>query len=329
MSWAGPKIANTQGIAPHHRIFIMIPKGVFMSFRFYSRALALTAVALAATACNDHNNGPGTTTINPVATGDTIGYTSAGKVISFDRTIGTTDKPLTSSLQVSGLATGENVVGMDYRPSNSMLYMVSDKGNLYTLNPGTGQVTLVKALVAAAMTPTTTCTPAVTAFTALSGTEFGVDVNPVVDRLRVVSDTGQNLRINMDTGEVITDCKISMSGGTPAPTAVAYTNTVAGTTATATALYYVDANTDMLYTVDTTNSGTANTGVVKAVGPLGVDVGAVNGFDIDGKNNNKAYAGFTVGGVVGFYTIDLTSGAATQLAKFSDPNGIRGLALKP
>ena len=34
---------------------------------------------------------------------------------------------------------------------------------------------------------------------------FGVDFNPVPDRLRVVSNTGQNLRINVDTGATTTD----------------------------------------------------------------------------------------------------------------------------
>lgn len=296
-----------------------------MSHHLIRRAAGLAVIALLA-GCNDDQLGAGT--LQPVATGDTIALTSAGRVISFNRTVGT-DTKASSNLPLTGLASGETLVGMDYRPSNSKLYAVSDKGNLYTLDPSLGQVTLLGALKAAATNPATTCTPAVTAFTALSGTEFGVDVNPVVDRLRVVSDNGQNLRINMDTQEVIVDCKISISGGTPAPTAVAYTNSAAGTTPTSTQLFYVDAKTDMLYTVDTANNGTANTGVIKAVGALGADVGAVNGFDIDGKNGNKAYAGFTVGGQVRLYTIDLTSGAATPTASFSDVTGIRGLALKP
>ena len=36
----------------------------------------------------------------------------------------------------------------------------------------------------------------------LDGTEFGVDFNPQVDRLRVVSNSGQNLRLHPDTGAV-------------------------------------------------------------------------------------------------------------------------------
>ena len=38
--------------------------------------------------------------------------------------------------------------------------------------------------------------------TLLSGTRFGVDFNPMVDRLRVVSDAEQNLRINPNNGAI-------------------------------------------------------------------------------------------------------------------------------
>ena len=39
-----------------------------------------------------------------------------------------------------------------------------------------------------------------------------MDFNPVPDRLRVVSDTGQSLRINVDTGAVITDTALNPAG---------------------------------------------------------------------------------------------------------------------
>jgi hypothetical protein len=49
------------------------------------------------------------------------------------------------------------------------------------------------------------------------GTRFGVDIKPVADRLRVVSDTGQNLRINLDTAQAISDG--ALNPGAPAVTA--------------------------------------------------------------------------------------------------------------
>lgn len=313
-----------------------------MSLR-HSLLAAAVATAFAAaslTGCTDDAlPDPNAEPTGPVATGDTVALTSSGRVVSFDRA---PSKNLISNLSLKGLASGETLVGIDTRPNNSTIYALSDKGNLYKLDPSTGRVTLVGALKASASAPTNaaTTTPpnpacptgtAAPAFTTLSGAEFGLDVNPAVDRLRVVSDSGQNLRINMDTFEVTADCTISAASGTaPKPSAVAYTNSVVGQTAaaTSTALFYVDAATDMLYNVDpgtATPANNANTGVIKAVGALGVNVTAVNGFDIAGTT---AYAVFTVAGVSGFYRVDLTTGAATALATFSQIGSLRGLALK-
>ncbi|MEK2481574.1 DUF4394 domain-containing protein, partial [Lactobacillus acidophilus] len=76
---------------------------------------------------------------------------------------------------------------------DGLLYAVGSSGRIYTINTSSGAAT-VKATLTADATDTTL------PFTALSGTEFGVDLNPVADRLRVVSNTGQNLRINVDNG---------------------------------------------------------------------------------------------------------------------------------
>jgi hypothetical protein len=34
---------------------------------------------------------------------------------------------------------------------------------------------------------------------------FPIDFNPVVDRIRIMSDAGQNLRVHPDTGAVVAD----------------------------------------------------------------------------------------------------------------------------
>ncbi len=60
---------------------------------------------------------------------------------------------------------------------------------MYTLDAATGAATAVGPVFA----------------TTLNGSVFGVDFNPVADRLRVVSDVGQNLRINPTTGVAIAD----------------------------------------------------------------------------------------------------------------------------
>ena len=79
---------------------------------------------------------------------------------------------------------------------------------------------------------------------AAAGTSFGVDFNPTVDRLRIVSDTGQNLRVNVDDGTATVDGTLNIPGATPVNpalgvTAAAYTNNDADPK-TATTLFDID-----------------------------------------------------------------------------------------
>jgi hypothetical protein len=188
---------------------------------------------------------------------------------------------------ITGMAAGENVLGMDMRPVNGQLYILGSTSRLYTVNASSG------AAVAVGAAPLTTL---------LSGTSFGFDFNPTVDRIRVVSNTGQNLRLNPNDGLVAAIDGL-LSPGTPSITGAAYTNSFAG--ATATVLFDIDTQTNHLYKQDPPNSGT-----LVDVGALGVTASASNGFDIGGTSGT-AYALLTVGGVTKVYTINLTTGAAT------------------
>ncbi|RYE24738.1 MAG: DUF4394 domain-containing protein, partial [Sphingobacteriaceae bacterium] len=138
--------------------------------------------------------------------------------------------------------------------------------------------------------------------TLLTGTSFGFDFNPTVDRIRVVSNTGQNLRLNPNDGTVAAvDGNISI--GTAFVTGAAYTNNFAG--ATTTVLYDIDAQAGVLYKQDPPNNGT-----LTVVGSLGVTGTADAGFDI-GSTSGTAYALITTGTSTKIYTINLTTGAAT------------------
>ena len=114
---------------------------------------------------------------------------------------------------------------------------------------------------------------------ALESPAFGFDFNPTVDRIRVGASTGQNLRLNPDTGAIGTnpdtgaptiDGKLTFADGdanvgvAPKVVGAAYTNSVAG--ATRTQLYVVDATTGSLAIQMPPNDGILNT-----VGSLGVD----------------------------------------------------------
>ena len=188
------------------------------------------------------------------------------------------------------LQPSETILGIDMRPATGQLYALGSTGRIYTINTISGNATMIGA-----------------AAIVLNGTDFGFDFNPLADRIRIVSNTGQNLRVNPNDGLLVA-IDTSLSPGTPNVTAAAYLNNYAGTTTTV--LYDIDSTTDMLYTQNPPNNGT-----LVGIGALGINVTASNGFDIGG-NSNLGYAILTVGGVNGFYTINTTTGAATLIASF-------------
>jgi hypothetical protein len=150
----------------------------------------------------------------------------------------------------------------------------------------------------------------------LSGASFGFDFNPTVDRIRCISNTGQNLRLHPETG-AIAAVDGALNPGTPSITASAYTNNFAG--ATTTILYNIDVNTDKLTKQDPPNNGTQ-----VEVGALGINVEASSGFDI-GSRSGTAYAALRVGSTSALYTINLTTGAATKVADL--PVNVKAFAL--
>lgn len=212
---------------------------------------------------------------------------------------------------IMGLQPGENILGIDFRPSNGQLYALGSTSRIYTLtvNAANTATYTATALVSGPFTP------------ALSGTNFGFDFNPVPDLIRIVSNTRQNLRISPVTGALNTaDTDLSIVSATI--TAAAYANNFAGTATTT--LYDIDTpvgSNAMLYTQNPPNSGTLN-----LVGSLGMEVESANGFDIGGASNT-AYALLRVGGTTRVYTINLTTGAATGGSSLQGNPTVRGMAV--
>ncbi len=236
-----------------------------------------------------------------------VGLTTTGNLVTFDSA---TPGTIATNVPVTGLQAGETLVGIDYRPSNGQLVGVGSTNRLYLLSPSSGAATQVG---------TTQFTPA------LSGSSFGLDFNPAVDKIRVVSNTGQNLRLDPTTGLVVgTDTNLTydaatydavVGGAAPAPQIVAeaYTkNADISTGKTVTTLYAIDSNTDLLSTQgaadgDTTvMNGSPNSGVLFPVGALGFDAGVISGFDIETATD----AAYVVTGNK-LYTLSLTTGAGT------------------
>lgn len=202
---------------------------------------------------------------------------------------------------ITGLQPGESVLGLDMRPATGQLYALGSTSRVYAINMSNGAATAMNA---------TPFTPA------LSGTNFGFDFNPTVDRIRVVSNTGQNLRLDPNTG-LVAAIDGNINPGTPAISGSAYTNNFGG--ATTTTLYALDATTDRLYMQNPPNAGT-----LVDVGPLGINITADNGFDIGGTTNT-AYALVTIATFSKVVSINLATGAVTPLADY--PSLTKGFAV--
>ena len=242
------------------------------------------------------------------------GLTSGGKKITtFELIDGTAEK----AVKLDGLMGDSRLVGIDYRVfgGDDSLYGVGDRGGIYEVDPVSGEVDRVAALTVA-----------------LEGTSFGVDFNPVANALRIISNTGQNLRqpfanIILDAPAAPTTVDGDLSiGATTANgvTGAAYTNNDANP-ATGTELYDIDTERDQLVLQAPPNSGT-----LVARGPLGASTSDVVGFDIYTEGTrNVSIAVLTVDGERGLYSINLMSGAATRIAGTNLTRGVSDIAITP
>ncbi|HYF14082.1 MAG TPA: DUF4394 domain-containing protein [Phycisphaerales bacterium] len=238
-----------------------------------------------------------------------IGATQQGTLVQFDSA---DPGNILSGVPITGLAQNEFIRGLDIRPATGQTFGLGSFGNLYTLNTANGTATLVGMI-----------TPSI------NGAAFGFDFNPVVDRLRVVSDTQQNLRINPASAAAIVDTPLAYAAGDPRfgidPNVVhaAYTNSFAG--ATSTTLYVIDTGEDILAIQNPANNGT-----LTSVGPLGADVNVIGGFDISGVTGT-AYLGVQAQAPnrTTFFTINLATGAATSLGEVGGGLTLTGMAVIP
>ncbi len=236
---------------------------------------------------------------------DVVALTTDGRLVCFNE-----HKPAKARLigMVNGLQGDTRVVGIDFRVQDGQLYGVGDTGGIYTLSTANATATLVNRLSVP-----------------LSGTTFGVDFNPAADRLRIVSDAGQNLRHNVNpNGVTLADGTLNYTAGTPASgiVAAAYTNndlSPATPATTGTTLFVLDATQDQVVLQSPPNAGS-----LMATGKLTVDVPSATGFDIysvlrDGITvANRALATAPAAdGSVELYSVDVLTGKAQPRGKLA------------
>ena len=243
------------------------------------------------------------------------GLTTTGVLETFDSA---TPGTIMTGVAVTGLQTGETLLGIDRRPATGELYGLGSTSRLYVINSTTGAATQVGSAGA---------------FT-LSGTAFGFDFNPTVDRIRVTSNTGQNLRLNPTNGTLAgTDTAANYGAGDPNAAATprivgsAYTNNFSG--AVSTTLFVIDSNLDILATQGSPGGSpiSPNTGQLFTIGALGFNTSDLVGFDLSGLTG-IAFASLTgpAANNSQLFTIDLSTGAGTLVGTIGGGVSLAGLA---
>lgn len=254
-----------------------------------------------------------------------VGLTATNELVRFSSA---NPDSVTSTVAITGLTVGDTLAGIDVRPTNGLLYGLgvardgagapTGVGRIYSIDLATGAATLTATLAA---DPADVAAP--TPFAGLTGEFFGIDFNPVVDRLRVVSDTGLNLRLNVETGLTQLDVALNypvgdiQEGTSPQVVGVGYTNSVAG------------AATTVLYGLDITNGGylvtqsPPNDGRLNSTGILSLAAGPDSALDISGATGTA----YVVLDGATLATVALASGDVTQLGAIATIGSITDIAV--
>ena len=235
---------------------------------------------------------------------------NSNNLLQFDSA---TPTVVSAPLAITGLGAGEVIDAIDVRPATGQVYGLgitddgaTRTGRIYTIDPASGVASAVGVSFASGLADVAS---------------WGMDFNPIVDRIRIVNTAGENLRVNPNTGLLAgTDTNLSAAG----IDAVAYTGSGGGVTTTT--LYAIDFATNNLATIGTLNGVVSpNGGVVNDIGALGFAADAQpQSFDIDATG--AARISQSVGGVYGLYDVNLATGAATSVGAIgAGATQIRGL----
>lgn len=233
----------------------------------------------------------------------------------------TTPGTFTATAAITGLGTGQTLVGLDSRPNTGQLFALgyvaaTTQVQLYTVNVTTGALTAVG--------------PLLTLNLGTNTARIGFDFNPTVDRIRVTGSNNANFRLNPSNGALAapdgnlayaaTDANAAQ---TPGVGSVAYGNSFIG--ATNTVLYDIDEANSRYTTQDPPNSGTLNSRTA-----LTVNTATALATDLDIYFNpttrtNGAYLTIATGTAAApttqLYTLDFITGASMTAVGAVGPAG--------
>lgn len=217
----------------------------------------------------------------------------------------------------------EQVHAIAYRPVTGQLLGFSRAGKVFAIDASTGEMTDTGA--------------AFDKDAKIGAGAVAFDFNNKIDAVRAVGSDGANLVYfpadfggdKANTVKRFTDTFYAEgdahAGAEPFIFANAYTNAIAGKTASGTSQYALDANTDALVSL-ANNAGELTTVGQVTVDGTAVDLAGMGGFDIVSpeEGTDMAYALLELEGAQtsGLYSIDLATGAATKMADL----GVTGLS---
>lgn len=268
------------------------------------KAACLVAAAAALGACQKNHSA--------------YALTATGSLLQFN-----TSKPgtIVAEATITGLAAGESLVQIDYRPADHLLYGLTSDNKLATVDPNTGAVNVYSGQ-----------------FTNLVLSNPVMSWDPVNDNARIIT-AQYNMRVAQDGTLTFSGSPIGFDSHdtnnhkNPQLVAIAYSNHVAS--AGNTTLYGLDLTTQSLVYVGDKNvgpPGAADSGILHTVGKLSsaFTFNANAGFNIEVANGT----GFAVlqqsGTGATLYTIDLPSGGAASVGAIGDSNrSIISLAIVP
>lgn len=252
------------------------------------------------------------------------------------------------TVTIAGITAGETLVGIDFRPATGQLFSLgvnatTDTGTVYIIDPQTGAASVVGAAGTVAFV--TTAGVAVDLPPVAAG--YGFDFNPTVDRIRVVTGSGLNFRVNPNNGSPVDGNTITTDGinpdgsinggpaGSTGVTAAAYTNSFGQSlTGGVTTQYVIDPASNTLFIQNPPNAGTLTAPQPITLNGAALDFVEANGFDIPASVRvttsaspaaGSGFAALTVGTATRLYQIDLSNGRASDLGAL--PAGVSGLAV--
>lgn len=237
------------------------------------------------------------------------------------------------SVTLSGLDANERVLGIDFRVAYGVLYALGSSGRVFTIDVASGALEPVGE----------------TRFGhALAGTQFGFDFNPAADRIRIVSERGQNLRAHPETGALVDfeperegfqpDGALAFrsddvnAGSVPRVIAAAYTYNTENEKLTTN--FAIDAELGALLRQGSVEGVepvvSPNTGQLSTVGALGTGSLTQAHFDISDVTNTALAALSTrEAPVPTLYRIDLASGRAHAIGPIGTGEALLGIAIEP